>query len=135
MDWDTTQISIEIPDLTIRVKVRRGFLKSEWVDVKSYSVDQTHAIIKTDEIFPINDKVTLSLRLDVEPNNLVIDSVTAKVLKQKKECSCFFYFLEFSNDNSKLPGTSDSPLARLAELIRKKQLINKKFLSLSQASA
>ena len=130
-DWDTTQINVEIPELTIRVKVRRGFLKSEWVDVKIYSLDETNCIIKTDELFPLNSKVTISLRLKLEPIDLVIDSLNATVLKQKKECSCFFYHLEFSGDSAK-SNSIESPIARMVNLVNKKQQINKKVFDLSQ---
>jgi hypothetical protein len=125
----------QIPDLFIRVKIRRGFLKKEWVDVKSYLLDKTHCLIKTDEIFPLNEKIVLSLRLKLEPIDLVIDSINATVLKKKKECSCFFYNLEFDENSLKAPPATESPLVRLETLIKRKQLINKKVLDLSQSPA
>lgn len=134
-DWDTDQVTVQIPDLTIRVKVRRGFLKSEWVDVKSYMLNRKHCIIKTDELFSLNSKINISLRLKLEPTDLVIDSLSATVLKQKKECSCFFYYLELNDENTKNANSAESPIGRLVSLIDKKQLINKKFLDLSQASS
>ena len=121
-----------IPDLFIRVKVRRGFMKKEWVDVKCYLLDKTHCLIKTDEVFPLNDKIVLSLRLELEPINLVIDSINATVLKKDKECSCFYYNLEFDVNSLKGPPATESPLVRLERLIKRKQLINKKVLDLSQ---
>lgn len=129
LDWDTTQLDTEIPDLTIRVKVRRGFLKSEWVDVKTYSLDKTHCIIKTDELFSPDSKITLSLLLKLEPTDLFIDSLNVSVLKQKKECSCFFYYLELNSDIA-----IESPINRMVDLINKKQQINKKVLDLSQTA-
>ena len=134
MDWDTTQATIQIPDLAIQVKVRRGFFKKEWVDIQSYLLSNTHCIIKTDELFPINEKITLSLILSLDPSDLIIDSITANVLNQKKECSCFFYHLEFNQESIKAPLGSESPISRMVELIEKKQLINKKVLDLSHAS-
>lgn len=132
-DWDTTQVNDQIPDLSIRVKVRRGFLKSEWVDVKTYSLDETSCIIKTDELFPLNSKITISLRLKLEPTDLVIDSLGSTVLKQKKECSCFFYDLQLNTDSIK--GTSsESPIVRMVNLVNKKQQINKKVLDLTQTA-
>ena len=132
-DWDTTQVNVQIPDLTFRVKVRRGFLKSEWVDVKTYSLDEKNCIIKTDELFALNSKITTSLKLKLEPTDLVIDSLSATVLKQKKECSCFFYHLEFHTDSAK--NTSiESPIIRMVNLVNKKQQINKKVFDLSQTT-
>ena len=121
----------QIPDLFIRVKIRRGFLKNEWVDVKSYSFDETHCLIKTDEVFPLNEKIVLSLRLELEPIDLVIDSINATVLNKKKECSCFYYNLEFDKSSLKAPSATEAPLVRLEALIKRKKLINKKVLDLS----
>ncbi len=123
--------SDHIKGLFIRVKVRRGFLKKEWVDVKSYLFDETHCLIKTDEVFPLNEKIILSIRLQLEPTDLVIDSIVAKVLKKKKECSCFYYNLEFDESSLKATSATESPLVRLDTLIKRKQLINKKVLDLS----
>lgn len=132
-DWDTSQVNMQIPDLTIRVKVRRGFLKNEWVDVKTYSLDETSCIIKTDELFPLESKVTISLNLSLEPTDLVIDSLNATVLKQKKECSCFFYHIEFNASSTKATSL-ESPIVRMVNLVNKKQQINKKFFDLSQTA-
>mgnify|MGYP000069981625 CR=1 FL=1 len=129
------ELANQIPDLFIRVKIRRGFLKKEWVDVKSYSLNTTHCLIKTDEIFPLNEKIVLSLRLELEPIDLVIDSIHATVLKKKKECSCFYYNLAFDENSLKAPPATESPLVRLESLIKRKQLINKKVLDLSQSPA
>ncbi len=132
-DWDTSQLNLQIPDLTGQVKVRRGFLKSEWVDVKIYSLAEKSCIIKTDELFPLNNKVTISLQLKLEPTDLVIDSLNPTVLKQKKECSCFFYHLEFNSDTTKATSV-ESPIARMVDLVNKKQQINKKVFDLSQTT-
>jgi len=129
------ELENQIPDLFIRVKVRRGFLKKEWVDVKSYLFDKTHCLIKTDEIFPLDEKIVLSLRLELEPIDLVIDSINATVLKKKKECSCYYYNLEFDESSLKAISATESPLVRLEALIKRKQLINKKVLDLSQPSS
>lgn len=122
----------QIPDLFIRVKIRRGFLKKEWVDVKSYLLDKSHCLIKTDEQFTLGEKINLSLRLELDPTNLVIDSINATVLKKRKDCSCFYYNLEFDVSSLKASPASESPLTRLVALIKRKQLINKKVLDLSQ---
>ncbi|UZE94606.1 hypothetical protein [Alkalimarinus alittae] len=132
--WDTTQLNAQIPDLTIRVKVRRGFLKSEWVDVKTFSLNNTHCIIKTDELFALDSKITISLSLSLEPTDLVIDSLTVTVKKQKKECSCFFYELELNSDAAKGATVIDSPINRMVELVNKKIKISNKVLVLSQAA-
>jgi hypothetical protein len=122
----------QIPDLFIRVKVRRGFLKKEWVDVKSYLLDKTHYLIKTDEQFTLGEKINLSLRLELNPTDLVIDSINATVLKKRKDCSCFYYNIEFDESSLKASPATESPLTRLVALIKRKQVINKKVLDLSQ---
>ena len=131
VEWDTTQLNEQLPDLTVRVKVRRSFLKSEWVDVKTYALDESHCIIKTDELFSPESKITLSLRLDLEPTDLVIDSLNVSVKRQNKECSCFFYYLEINTPPAK-SASVESPIERMVDLVNKKLSINKKVFVLSQ---
>lgn len=80
-------------ELTVQIRMRRSFFKTEWVNVKLFKLSESECIIKTDEDFSRGDKVTLAVRYVMDPVSFEINELTARVLNKTKQCSCFLYEL------------------------------------------
>ncbi len=125
MDEILTPPSI-VANLHTRIKVKRGFFSSDWVDVKIYEFTPQHCIIKTDEIYNVGASMIMSMRFKLDMNEIVIEELTGTVLKKRKDCSCFHYFVEFAGMNDKTTLEANK-IKQIDSIIRKKKALNSKI--------
>lgn len=121
-----SQTKEPIEDLATRIKVKRGIFSRDWVDVKTYEFTNDHCIVKTDEIYELNGPITLSFHLSLAINDIVIEDFVGKVLKKKKDCSCFHYYIEFNNGKSSEGQSVFSKIKQISSIVKKKQNIKEK---------
>ncbi len=132
---DYTPGQSPIDDLKTRIKVKRGIFARDWVDVKTYEFDTNHCIIKTDEIYEINSNITLSFHMPLAIDDIVIEDYVGKIRKKKKDCSCFHYFIDFTEGKSSEGQIAENKIKQIANLIKKKKTIEAKKQNVSQRNA
>lgn len=82
--------------LKLRLRVRRGWLTHEWVDVRPLDFSLRGLSFRTDEVFEPGDRATLALQFMMEMGDLSLESVEVIVRHREKHCSCFNYGCEFN---------------------------------------
>ncbi|ARU56355.1 MAG: hypothetical protein MI864_23690 [Pseudomonadales bacterium] len=122
----------EIIDLKSRIKVKRGLFTRDWVDVKVYEFTPLHCVIKTDEIFDIQAPIPLSFQLLLDVNDIVIEELIGRVVKKRKDCSCFHYYIDIKSGKHATDTAILSKINKIAAIVKKKQALNSKLNSVAQ---
>ena len=96
-------------NLTSSIRVSKGFIKSIWEDARPKDFSLFGMCLKTNRVFNIDEKITLSLTLEMDMGVITIEQITARVIRVSKLVGFFEYGIEF--DKSIVENAS-SPIAR-----------------------
>ena len=88
------------------VKVQRSLFNAEWINVVPYDYSEFGMGIQTDEQFDLEDKVILSLCLEMEVGQITIDPLPGVVRYKEKHHSRFNYGIEFDQNARQLSQSS-----------------------------
>ncbi|WP_369602914.1 hypothetical protein AAIA72_08210 [Hahella sp. SMD15-11] len=112
--------------LRVYLKVRRGWLTHEWVQVRPLEFGLQGMVLRTDEQFGPGDRMTLSVQFLLEMGDLRLDTLEARVVSREKHCSCFNYTCEFAPERMKnwshavkVLASIEALLSRYDALVRK----------------
>ncbi len=129
---DSLQPDEVISDLSARIKVKRGFFTKDWVDVKVYEFCPSSCIIKTDEVYLVGSPITLSFKLPLELNEIVIEELVGKVTSKRKDCSCFHYCVEINISKMRKDSLVSDKIKQIDSIIRKKRALTTKLNSVAR---
>jgi hypothetical protein len=124
-----------LDNLKIHLRVKRGFLSREWVEVKAIDFSRTGLGFKTDEIMATGDLVVISIHLHLDFGDVVIQEVEGVVRHIQKECSCFNYGVEFDFNSRRMKKENvQYGLARIEVLLERYRDILTKMHNASSPS-
>ena len=82
-----------------RIKVRKGMIGSEWVDVEVVDYNRLGVgIIAADDLLKPDSRVQVSLRLNTEVGEITVDQVAASVRHAQTDEHGYFFGLEFEKE-------------------------------------
>lgn len=82
-----------------RIKVRKGLIGSEWVDVEVVDYNRLGVgIIAADDLLKPDSRVQVSLRLNTEVGEITVDQVAASVRHAQTDEHGYFFGLEFEKE-------------------------------------
>ena len=93
-------------NLTSSIRVSKGLLKSIWEEARPKDFSLYGMCLKTNRPFKRDDKITVSLTLEMDMGVIEIEKVTARVVRINKLVGFYEYGIEF--DKSLVQNTSDS---------------------------
>ncbi len=93
-------------NLTSSIRVSKGLLKSIWEDARPKDFTLYGMCLKTNRAFNTDDKITLSLALEMDMGVIEVEQLTARVVRINKLVGFYEYGVEF--DKAIVQNTSDS---------------------------
>ena len=93
-------------NLTSSIRVSKGLLKSIWEEARPKDFSLYGMCLKTNRSFKADDKITVSLTLEMDMGVIDVEKVTARVVRINKLVGFYEYGIEF--DKSIVQNTSDS---------------------------
>jgi hypothetical protein len=110
-----------------QVKIQRSLFNSEWIEVVPFDYSEFGMGIQTDEQFDIDDKVTLSLSLEMEIGSIYIETIPGFVRYKEKHHSRFNYGIEFDQSSRQLSEQSiRGHLVHIKKILQKRQRLQKR---------
>ena len=104
--------------LESRVFIRRGFLKKEWIPVVPFDFSRYGMGIQTDEVYELDDEVSVSLKLIKGSLELTIPLLKGYVRYKEKHHSRFNYGVEFCFSSKSEKLTLDEDLMKIEQTLR-----------------
>ncbi len=93
-------------NLTSSIRVSKGLLKSIWEEARPKDFSLYGMCLKTNRLFNTDDKITVSLTLEMDMGVIDVEKVTARVVRINKLVGFYEYGIEF--DKAMVQNTSDS---------------------------
>ena len=106
-----------------RVKLKKGLLGSQWIDVDVVDYTRLGMGIITDSEIKPDSRIAVSLRLGTEVGDIIVDQVLAHVRHREEQGDGHFYGLEFEEDPGK--GVEES-LVRIEGILSRHQSLAEK---------
>jgi len=104
--------------LESKVFIKRSLFKKEWVSVVPFDFSRYGMGIQTDEQYQLSDDVSLSIKLLMENEEIVVDLIHGVVRYKEKHHSRFNYGVEFCFDTNNEKQTLDVNLCSIEESLR-----------------
>ncbi len=106
-----------------RVKLKKGLLGSQWIDVDVVDYTRLGMGIITDSEIKPDSRIAVSLRLGTEVGDIIVDQVVAHVRHSEEQGDGHFYGLAFDEDPGK--GVEES-LERIEGILSRHQNLAEK---------
>jgi hypothetical protein len=105
--------------LESKVFIKRSLFKKEWIPVVPFDFSRYGMGIQTDEVYHLNDEVSLSLKLENNDSEVDVPLLKGFVRYKEKHHSRFNYGVEFffSSKSEKL--LKDDDLMKIEQTLRK----------------
>ena len=111
-----------------KVKVRRSIFSSEWIDIVPFDYSKYGMGIQTDEIFDLDDTVSLSISLEMEVGAVEINLVSGVVRYREKHHSRFNYGIEFDYSSKALSkGNTKGELEHIEQVLTKHEQMKERL--------
>ena len=125
-----------LENLRIHLRVKRGLFSREWVAVKPFDFSRTGVGFKTDELLTPGEHIVVSLRLELEFGDVLVEEADGIVRHSEKECSCFNYGVEFDLSSRRMKREEiQYSLSRMEVLLERYNDILLKMQGVSAPSA
>lgn len=105
--------------LESEVYIKRTIFKKEWIPIVPFDFSRYGMGIQTDEIYYLDDEVTLSLTLTKKGAVVSIPFIKGYVRYKEKHHSRFNYGIEFYFDSEEEKFESDEPLQLIELTLRR----------------
>ena len=93
-------------NLTSSIRVSKGFLKSIWEEARPKDFSLYGMCLKTNRLFDTDEKITVSLTLEMDMGEINVEQIMARVVRVNKLVGFYEYGIEF--DKKVVENTSDS---------------------------
>ncbi|MFT6907102.1 MAG: Tfp pilus assembly protein PilZ [Oleiphilaceae bacterium] len=104
--------------LESRVFIRRSLLKKEWISVVPFDFSRYGMGIQTDEVYELDDEVSLSLKLLKDSLEVTIPLLHGYVRYKEKHHSRFNYGVEFCFSSKTEKLILDEDLMKIEQTLR-----------------
>jgi len=104
--------------LESKVYIKRSLFKKEWVSVVPFDFSRYGMGIQTDEQYQLNDEVSLSIKLIMENDEIVVDFIRGVVRYKEKHHSRFNYGVEFYFETSNEKQDLNENLSSIEDSLR-----------------
>ena len=93
-------------NLTSSIRVSKGFLKSIWEEARPKDFSLYGMCLKTSRLLDTDEKITVSLTLEMDMGTIHVEKITARVVRTNKLVGFYEYGIEF--DKKVVENTSGS---------------------------
>jgi len=115
-------------NLTSSIRVSKGLLKSIWEEARPKDFSLFGMCLKTNRIYNPGDKVTVSLTLELDMGSIVVEQITANVIRVNKIVGFYEYGIEF---DKKVVGNPDNAttlnMMRIENFLIKQEALSAKI--------
>ena len=82
-------------NLTSSIRVSKGLLKSIWEEARPKDFSLFGMCLKTNRVYKPDDRITLSLTLELDMGTINIEQISARVVRVNKLVGFYEYGIEF----------------------------------------
>ena len=115
-------------NLTASIRVSKGILKSIWEEARPKDFSLIGMCLKTNRRYSTGDKITLFLSLELDMGTIVVDQISANVVRVHELVGFYEYGIEF---DKKVVGNADNPMTlnmlRIENVLIKQQALSAKI--------
>jgi len=100
--------------LTSSIRVSKGFIKSIWEEARPKDFSLFGMCLKTNRLFNTDDKITVSLTLEMDMGTINVEQITARVVRVNKLVGFYEYGIEF--DKKVIKNTTGSTTINMMKI-------------------
>ncbi|WP_250657138.1 PilZ domain-containing protein [Alkalimarinus coralli] len=115
-------------NLTSSIRVSKGLLKSIWEEARPKDFSLFGMCLKTNRVYKPDDRITLSLTLELDMGTINVEQISARVVRVNKLVGFYEYGIEFDKKVVENPDNGTTlNMMRIESFLAKQEALSAKI--------